>query len=191
MPSELDVVNQALNLIGRLPVTNVNDDDSAFLMSNRLAVLYPELLKSASWNFAIAYRFDNTPLTQNISPDFQYNYQLPANYGRFDRFSWSLTTQFGFYYRIIDNVIMTNARPISYYYVVSDASYSVITSTFQQALVFYVASQTCLALTNDKSLTAYLNEQYYEWLARAVLQNDQEREIESTPFNDFNRQAYI
>ena len=191
MASQLEIVNQVLTEFSALPVTNVNDSDAAFLISQRLPILIIDLLKHAAWNFAIKYRTDNTPLTQNISPDFLYNYQLPPDYCRFDRFSWSNSPQFGFYYRIIDNVIMTNTKPINYYYVTNTIDLANITAPFEMALVYYLAYTLCIPITQDKTLREELRKEYKEWLDKAIQQNNMERYISSTPYNDFDRQVYI
>ena len=190
MPTQIDVVNQVLNELGRLPVSDINDDNSSILISNKIDVLYPELLQRTDWNFAIAYVTDNTPLTTRISPEYLFNYQLPPNYDRMDRVSW-LSINFGWVYRIIDDVIITNVRPIQYYYVVNDASLSVISETFYRALVLYVASASAPSITNNTGLVKYLKTEYIMKLNDAIRQNDMDRMIVSTPYNDFDRTTYI
>ena len=192
MTTQLDVVNAALNELGFPAVTVLNENPASELLTNKSNLLLPELLLSTDWNFAIKFVEDNTPLTTLISPDYQYNYQLPADYNRMDRFSWQFNNgAFGFYYRIIDGVIMTNSRPILYYYVVNDADYSVLTPLFADALALFIAARSSTALTNKEALTKYLFEIYRDKLNAAILQNDMDRYVQSTPFNDFNRQTYI
>lgn len=188
--SQLDVINQTLNLIGRPSVVKASDNDSALLIQNRLLIIVPDLLNQASWNFAVAYRSDDTPLSQNFSPEFTYTYQLPTNFGRFDRFVYVLS-QFGFYYRFVDNLLLCNAQPIQYYYIVNDADYSTFTTPFFIALCYYVASKTCLVLTQDEVLTKSLEEDYKYYFDKAVLDNDMQRQIGMTPYNDYDRQVYI
>lgn len=190
MPSQLDVVNQALNELGRLSVTTIQDSESSQIIANKLNVLLPEMLLRTDWNFAIKFRYDNTPLTQNYSPDFVYTYQLPADYNRMDRISWQ-TANFGLYYRIIDGLFLTNSKPIQYYYVVNNADYSVLPPLFYRALSLYAAATCCLALTNDEQLKNYLEMEYKEKLVDALRQNDMDRYVQSTPYNDFDRQTYI
>lgn len=191
MPTELSIVNQVLSQIGRNPVTNVIDSNDAFVISQRLIVLLPELLRKTDWNFAIKQFYSNTPNTIPSFPDFAYNYTLPGDFGSFDRWSWTTTPQFGFYYRFIDNILCTNAKPVSLYYVINNIDYAVIQPSFEQALIFYVASQVCLVLTNNPTLTKWLSDEYDKMLPNAILQNDMQRYVQSTPFNDFDRQSYI
>lgn len=190
MPTQLDVVNQVLNELGRTPITDTANDVSGTLISNKINVLLPELLLRTDWNFAINYVTDNTPLTTLISPEFPYNYQLPADYNRMDRISW-FAINFGLVYRIIDNVLMTNTRPIEYYYVRNTVDLNKISFSFYRALVLYVASVSAMSITNDEGLAKYLQVEYQQKLADAIRQNDMDRMVVSTPFNDFNRQTYI
>ena len=191
MPSKLEVVNQVLSEIGRPPVANLNNsDDSRLIISPRVDLLSQELLLRTPWNFSIIYRQDSTPLPVSISPDFPWTYQLPANFGSFYKTS-PQNPNFGLYYEFIDNYICTNANPIQYYYVINQVDYSVITPLFMRALVLYTASDVCLSLTNNAQLTKYLKDKYMEKLDDALKQNDQQRYIQSTPYNDFDRMTYI
>jgi hypothetical protein len=192
MPSQLDVVNFALNELGQATVTNVNDLPLSQLMVNKLNFLFPELLQKTDWNFAIVYKSDSTPLTNNFSPDFLYTFQLPPDYVKMDRFSWQTTGQaFGFYFRIVDGLILTNAKPINYYYVSSNASYANISQLFFQTLSLYLAYRTCDTATNNEQLKVNLFKEYTLKLMDALRYNDMERYVQATPYNDFDRTAYI
>lgn len=190
MPTQVDIVNQVLNELGRQPISDISDDPASILISNKLNVLYPELLLRTDWNFAIAYVVDSTPLTTVISEEFPYNYQLPSDYNRMDRISW-FSINFGLVYRIIDNVLMTNTYPIQYYYVRNNVDYTYMSAAFYRALVLYVASVSAMGITNNEKLAAYLQVEYNKKLVDAIRQNDMDRMVVSTPFNDFNRQTYI
>jgi hypothetical protein len=191
MSSKLDVVNQVLSEIGRPPVASIaNTDDASLIISPRVDLLSQELLLRTQWNFAVIYKQDTTPLPVSISPDFPWTYQLPANFGSFAQTS-PQNPNFGLYYRFINNYICTIANPIQYYYIVNQVDYTVITPLFSRALVLYTASDVCLSLTQNAQLTRYLKDKYMEKLDDALKQNDQQRYIQSTPYNDFNRSTYI
>ena len=185
-PSKLQVVNQVLNELGRLPVDNIDTDDQAKLISLRLDILLPELLLRAPWNDAIKYRTDNTPLTTNFSPEFTYTFQLPFDYGRMFKF-WLMWYD----YEILDNFLLSNQRPVNYYYVVNNVDYDTITPLFERTLVLYTASTVALALTQSMELTKYLTSLYMDKLSGAILQNDMDRRVQATPHNDFDRLSYI
>lgn len=191
MPSQLDVINYALTEIGRLPVVNALDTQGAQLMLTKVDALLRKYLKLTDWNFAIKYIVDNTPVVSPFSDEFLYSYQLPSDFGRFDRNGRNLSATFGLYYRFIDNFVLTNSRPFAYYYVVKQCDYSVLDDTSFIAMGLYLASESSMALTNDKPLTAYLKAAYSKALTDAMRFNDMQRFVESTPYNDFDRQAYI
>lgn len=191
--SQIDVINQVLNEIGRPPVETVNDSADAAVIQNKLNLLLPDLLLKAEWNFALKYMANNTPNSISYSPDFTYSYTLPSDYGRYYTVG-PLSTysgNFGLYYAIIDGMFCTNIRPLQLYYIANNVSYSVLPSAFTRALVFYCAFQVSLQLTQDLQLTGYLKNEWKEAFNNAVRYNDMERMVVTTPFNDFNRCVYI
>lgn len=195
--SQIDVINQVLNEIGRPAIDAVvlqtQAPPDALVIQNKLNLLLPDLLLKAEWNFAIKYISNNTPNSVSFSPDFLYSYNLPADYGRFYAMSplSTFNSNFGLYYSIIDGMFCTNTKPLQLYYIVNDADYSVLPSAFTRALVYYCAFEVSMPLTNNLELTAYLKQKYKEAFTDAVRYNDMERMVISTPFNDFDRQAYI
>jgi hypothetical protein len=195
MASQLQVVNLVLSKLGRKPVQNVNDQADSLLISQQLPLFLEELLLNTLWNFALQFRYDNTPLTTNITANpfggFLYNYQLPANYGRFAFFEYTNFPPFGVPYAIADGVLLTNTRPIIYWYVVNDVDYAVLPAPFVQALVYSTAWQVCLPLTQNQILTDKLEAMWERKLGDAIQQNAMEQPIMQVPFNDFNRRIYI
>lgn len=174
--------------LGSKPVVSINDNERAQIIAAKLPILLPLLLARTFWNFAIKYVFDNTPLTVGFSPDFQYSYQLPADYGRFWRFS---TNYYPLAYQITDGLLLINIRPVSYYYVVDTVPYNVISPLFYRSLALYAASDTAYVLTEDEGLAKYLLQKYENESNSAILLNDMERDIVTMPQNDFDRQIFI
>lgn len=186
--TQLDVVNQALMEIGSLPVTSVTDNDKAILINSKIDLLLPVLLLSTPWKFAVKYIEDNTPLTLNFSPDYQYTYQLPADYGRFWKFS---TTVFPLQWQIVDGLLQIDVRPVQYYYITNDVPFEFFTPLFYRALALYVASDVAFVLTNNADLAKYLLQKYEDARNNAILLDDMEREVQTQPFNDFDRNVFV
>lgn len=186
--SQLSVVNQALIELGKPPVTVLTDNAASVLLAAKSELLLPVLLASSTWNFAIKFRTDNTPITVDFTSDFTYTYQLPGDYGRFFKFA---TSVFPLFYEFFDGLLCTNIKPISYYYVVNNVDYDAISPLFYRALSVFIAADSCTVLTNNVKLTAELREKYLQEKSAAILLNDMERDVISTPYNDFNRQTYI
>ena len=176
--------------IGRPPVTNPADQPSSQLMEYKLPSLLGKFLQLTDWNFTIKFVANNTPTVSPFSPDFLYSYQLPPDFLRFDRMS-PLTTNFGLYYRIIDSLLCTNMKPIQYYYVSGALDYELLTPSAFIALSQYLAAESCMALTQNTTLTAYIKKKFDDSLSDAMRFNDMERYVQSMPYNDFDRQTYI
>lgn len=185
--SQLDVVNQALLELGELSVTAITDTAHSQILAAKINILFPMLLLETEWNFAIQYVSINTPLTTNYSPDYIWTYQLPSNYGRF--FKWS-TNCFPLAYTIIDGLLLANVKPAAFYYIVNSVDYDAISTLFYRALALYAAADCAAVLTQDKALVTYLQQKYEKQRSNAVLLNDMEREIQTAPNNDFDRQLY-
>lgn len=189
MPSQLQLVNRTLSELGRLQVTSINDSPDATYVAAKIAELFPEVLLEANWNFAVRYRTDDTPLTTPFSPDYLYAYQLPGDFGKF--FKWAATGAQWPVYEFADGMLLAQTRPVQYYYIVNIADYSVLTPLFSRALILYTASKSAPSLTNNVALTQYLEKEYMKSLAKAILENDMERSVTTTPYNDFDRITYV
>ncbi len=189
MPSLLDLTNRALSEVGRLPVTQVTDSPDAIVISNKILELYQEVLQDYEWNFAVVYVANFSPETTNFSPDYVYSYQLPGNYGKF--FKWATTGAQWPQYAIIDGMMLANTLPIQYYYIVNDLAFEFWPPLVARALVLYAACKSAMSLTNNLQLTAYLEKEYEKARTKAILQNDMERSVMSTPYNDFDRITFV
>jgi hypothetical protein len=189
MPSLLQLVNNCLSELGRLPVVAINDSDDARYVSAKIIALFPEVLLEANWVFATRYVNDDAPLTTEFSPDFSYAYQLPGDFGHF--FKWASTGAQWPIYQFADGMLLAQTRPVQYYYIVNICDYTVLPPLFARALILYAAAKSAPTLTNNVQLTTYLEKEYMKILTKAILQNDMERSVVETPYNDFNRITYV
>ncbi len=189
MPSLLDLTNRALSELGRLPVDNVADSDDAQFVQNKILELAQEVLLDYNWNFAVVYVANYSPETTNFSPDYVYSYQLPGNYGKF--FKWASTGAQWPIYEIADGMMLANTLPIQYYYIANDVPFEFWTPLVSRQLVLYAASKCAPTLTNNVDLSKYLYGEYEQARTKAITQNDMERRVTSTPYNDFNRVTFV
>lgn len=189
MPSLLELVNNGLSEIGRLPVEKVTDSPDAQVMQNKILELYKEVLLDYNWNFAVVYVANFSPLTINFSPDYVYSYQLPGNYGKF--FQWASTGAQWPIYAIWDGLLLANTLPVQYYYIANDVDFEFWPPLVARLLILYAACKVCLQLTNNEKLTMYLKNEYLEARTKAIRQNDMERPVASTPYNDFDRITFV
>lgn len=189
MPSLLDLTNRVLSELGRLPVVQITDSPDALSVSNKILELYKEVLLDYNWNFAVVYVANYSPETTNFSPDYVYSYQLPGNYGKF--FKWATTGAQWPFYAIVDGLMLANTLPIQYYYIANDVPFENWTPLVARQLVLYAACKSAPTLTNNMQLAAYLEKEYEKARTKAILQNDMERSVMSTPFNDFDRITFV
>jgi hypothetical protein len=189
MPSLLDLTNRALSELGRLPVDKVTDSQDAQFVQNKILELYQEVLLDYNWNFAVVYVENFSPETTNFSPDYVYSYQLPGNYGKF--FKWATTGAQWPLYAIVDGMMLANTLPIQYYYIANDVPFEEWPPLVARTLVVYAACKCAPTLTNNVKLSAYLKEEYKEARNKAILENDMERSVQSTPYNDFDRTTFV
>lgn len=189
MPSQLQLVNRALSELGRLPISAISDSPDAQYVAAKINELFPELLQETTWNFCVVYREDSTPLTTNFSPDFVYTYQLPGDFGQF--FKWASTGSQWPSYEFTDNLLLAQTLPVQYYYITNQPAFEVLTPLFSRALILYAAAKSAPTLTNNVNLTAYLEKEYMKAITKAILQNDTQRSIQSTPYNDFDRITFV
>lgn len=190
--SKLTVINQALLALGLSPIANEKESTAAQFISEKLDSLLPILLLSDTWRFAVKYREETTPLTQNFSPDYRYTYQLPFDYGRFiklggNRFHLNFILDF----EIVDNLILTNSNPFRYYYLVNTLDYSILPPIFARTLALYAATDSAIPLTQNAQLANLLNAQYLQEKMNALLLNSMEQDIKGAPYNDFDRVMYV
>jgi hypothetical protein len=189
MPSLLDLTNRSLAELGKPSVQAITDSDASQYVANKILELYQEVLLDYNWNFAVVYISNSSPETQNFSPDYVYSYQLPGNYGKFYR--WATTGAQWPLYAIIDGMILANTLPIQYYYIRNDVPFEIWPPLVARALVLYAASKSSPTLTNNTGLTGYLQKEYEKARTKAILWNDMERSVMSTPYNDFNRITFV
>lgn len=194
MPSLLDLTNRALAELGRNNVTTIDPNDpsvspDAVYVSNKILELYKEVLLDYEWNFAVVYVANYSPETTNFSPDYVYSYQLPGNYGRF--FQWASTGAQWPLYAIMDGMLLANTLPVQYYYIANDIPFENWPPLVARLLVLYAACKSAPSITNDVKLTEYLRSEYKEMRMKAITQNDMERSVQSTPYNDFDRITFV
>jgi hypothetical protein len=125
----------------------------------------------------------------NFSPDYVYAYQLPGNYGRF--FKWATTGAQWPLYAIWDGQLLANTNPVQYYYIANDIPFVNWPKLPARALVQYAAFMCAPTSTNNVALVKELEDRYKVAMANAIRQNDMERSVRSTPYNDFQRLTLV
>jgi hypothetical protein len=180
--SKLTVINQALLALGLLPVATVNESDAAKFIAAKLESLLPNLLLTTNWHFAVKYQENNTPLTQNFSPDYPYTYQLPYDYGRFIQCGSYLAD-----YKLVDGYVLSHTKPFAYYYTVNHIDYAMMPPNFARTLALYASADSAIVLTQNVQLASTLESKYQQEKMNALLLECMEQGIVTAPHNDFDR----
>ena len=195
MPSLIELTNRTLAELGRTPIESLSPSlnnpvpPEAIIVSNKILELYKEVLLDYNWNVAVVYVTNSSPLTTNFSVDFVYSYELPGNYGKFFQFAytgadWPI-------YAIWDGMLLANTLPVQYYYIANDLPFETWPPLVVRYLVLYAAAKCSPTLTNNLELTKYLEIEYEKIRIRAIEQNDMERSVQSTRYNDFDRVTFV
>ncbi|RDH39916.1 MAG: hypothetical protein CFE62_006455 [Candidatus Aquirickettsiella gammari] len=181
--SKLTVINQALLELGLLPVATMNESDAAKFIAAKLDSLLPNLLLATNWHFAVKYRKDNTPLTQNFSPDYPYTYQLPYDFGRFIQGGSHQIDD----YLLVDGYVLCHNKSFSYYYTVNHLDYDMMPPLFARTLALYAAADSAVSLTQNIQLATHLESKYQQEKMNALLLDNMEQGIKTAAQNDFDR----
>lgn len=189
MPSKIQLVNRTLSELGKLAVASVNETESSQYVSAKIDELYPELLLDCAWDWAIVYREDSSPVSSDFSPDYEYTYALPGNFGSF--YKWASTGSQWPIYEFVDGYLLAQTNPVQYYYIRSDANYTDFSVLMARALVLYTAAKSAPTLTNNMQLAAYLEKEYEKKRIEAIIENRMRQSIQQVPYNDFDRIQYI
>ena len=79
MATKLELISQAMLLIGESPVSDIEADTRASLIaSNLYDLVYNDALSASEWNFATK-RFELSKLEEVPINEYKYQYQLPSD----------------------------------------------------------------------------------------------------------------
>ena len=179
--SDVSICSKALLKIGAQTITSFEDGTAeAEVAANLYPLVRDGLLSSYPWSFAVLQkrlaRLDIKPLA-----DYQYAYQLPADYLRIISAGTGNRGR-GAEYRIYENKIYTDAEELIITYI-SRVDENIFPTFFQEALVASLAYEFCLPLTESTSRAEHLQKRAEDILKHARLTDSQQ----GTPlkFEDF------
>lgn len=185
----LELVNRVLNEIGEPAVNAIDETHSSTFIANRIDDFIPQLLQITSWDFAVRLKDDNSPLSSNRFTDWQYNYQLPADFGQFFKFSRDAYNVINF--DIYESILVSDTRPLKYYYISNQVNPDNFEPLFVDLLTLFTAARSAKAITEDKGLSQQLMSWFEHIKNEAVLQNSMQEAIRHKPHNDFDRNFFI
>lgn len=164
MPSETDLLNDALGQIGAAAITAIDDGS---INAVHCSVFYPPLrralLRSHFWNFAEA----RTSLVASATTpafEFAFAYPLPSDYLRLKTYNGAnldtSTVNELFWiqqmFKIEGREILTNDGEVKIIYIRDVLDPNVWDTLFYQAMAAWLASKLATAITKDAKLSSML-----------------------------------
>ena len=169
MPSETDLLNDALGQIGATRITAIDDGS---VNANWCGVFYTPLrqalLRAHHWNFAEG----RIELAQNVVKpafEFAFAYALPADLLKIKEYNGALLDvsavdplywmHFSGYYKIEGRDLLTNDGEVKIVYVKDITNPTLWDSLFYQAFGTHLASKLATAIRKDHALSESLMRQ--------------------------------
>jgi len=151
--TQLSIVNNALNELGEVAVSNINDSEHAKILDQKIDLNYRVALSITNWVFA--QKFESISLTTEPGiPEFPFAYQLPFDFEKLVD-----VNKINDYRLLGDKLYVATNQGVDLFYISNQIVFSLFPSTFEQYLVYKIAAQSCLVLTNSVPVTEYLVQQ--------------------------------
>lgn len=176
--ADIQIVSNIMTLLGRQPITSIQDDDWGPIIDAQVDQVFVILLEVHNWQFALKH-VQLTRSTTNSNPDYAFEYPLPADFLTLDEVYQSFldgsvvkSGELIFYkdYSVEGDSLFSDRSPLVITYVSNDITLASRSKVFQQALSYFVAAQLApVLLGNFDKAEGYL--QYYQRFleqARAV-----------------------
>ncbi len=188
MPSQTDVINDALGMIGANRITAIDDGS---VNANHAQTFYPLLrdsaLRSHHWNFAMK-RVELAQVAATPVFEFQFQYTLPADCLKVVEYNGASldTSQLTLLesvqpgrYKIEGRKLLTNDGEVKIVYISRVEDPNVMDALFVQVLATWLASKLALAIAKDeKKSTALLKQAVEVLLPTAMAVDGQEGSVE-------------
>ena len=180
MASDIDIASNALQLIGDNPINSFSDPGAgARVMSAIFETTLEALLTETYWRFAIKKQELNR-LSQTPENDFQYAFQLPTDNLKV------LKVEPRTFYQIYRDLIYSNSQTMVIDYVFRPET-SLLPSYFVKAFEYKLASDGALAVTDNESKAALMEQKHTIAMGKAFTadaQGNPQVPIQDQPFTD-------
>ena len=182
MPSETDLLNEALITIGALRITAIDDGS---INATHCQTLYPTtrdaLLRMHHWNFATGRALLNPSVD---APLFEYSfaYPLPADYLKMREFNGTPVTadhvtwegRWTSRYVVESGSLLTNDSPVYILYTKRVIDPNIFDALFYQLLMTWMASKLANAIPKDNKKAGDLLSMAMNLLLPAALATDRQ-----------------
>ncbi len=185
MATQLSIVNGALNELGQLSVSNVNDDDNAKLLDEKVDLTYRSSLDDTNWTFA--EKFTALALTTETGiPQFSFVYQLPVDLERIVK-----TDRITQYEILADKFYTNQATNVNIFYISNLTAFNLWPVSFEKYIIYKLASEAALVVTNNVGLTEFLKKKSDELKYEAIADNANREAFRVRVNNQFSRRVQV
>ncbi len=171
MPSETDVVNVGLRLVGASPITSLTDgSESANAANDIYTEVRDDLLRSHPWNFATKrQKLAQSSTTPTF--EFDYAYPLPSDWLRTVSVHDNDAGYSTVLYRMEDisgqRAIVTSASEVWLRYIYQVTDPNLMPADFRRALALSIARDLAVPLASSNTLQDQLSKAADRAIARA------------------------
>ena len=172
--ADIQIVSRTMNLLGRQPITSIQDDDWGPIINAQADSANRIILEKHKWNFSRKFLLLQ-PKTTNSNPRWNLEYQLPSDFINrielLDSFDDNGTIKSGQpipydEYEITNN-LFTNRENIILFYTSTSEDTAARSATYIEALAYKIASELAPILLNNASMAEYYNEKFIYYLDEA------------------------
>lgn len=156
---DVEVVNNALSMLGISPISSLSDSSTAAQLADRFyAPTRDEVLTLHPWNFAMK----RATLTRGPTPSSQYaySYVLPTDFIRLMQVNGYEINTLEDDYAVEGNLLLTNADTAKIRYVSRVTDVNTWPAIFSEAVTIKLASKLAGPLTQDRNVSVNLLQNY-------------------------------
>ena len=185
MATQLSIVNGVLNELGELSVSNVNDNTHAKLIDEKVDLTYKRALTDTNWTFSTQY-VELVQTTDLGIPNLPFCYQLPFDFERLVEIP--LLND----YRILEDKVYTNTQQgVDIFYISNQVSFNLWPVEFEKYIIYKVAAEASLVLTNNVRLTQYLMAESNKQRDSAISDNANRQSFKERVVNKYDRRVQV
>jgi|3_EtaG_2_1085321.scaffolds.fasta_scaffold08424_4 hypothetical protein len=185
MATQLSIVNGVLNELGETAVSNISDSEHATIIDQKVDLAYRRSLTDTNWTFAQEF-VSLAKTTDTGIPNFPFVYQLPVGFQRLVK-----TDNLTDYTILKDKIYSIQDTSINIFYIESQISFNLWPSEFESYIIYKVASESSLVLTNDVSLTEYLKKEALSQKNNAIYDNSNREGFRDVIRNKYDRKSQV
>lgn len=185
--NQVQIVNEVMIELGRLPVISTTDDDWAQLIASRIDYDIKYIIGMHSWAWATKFIADSAVVLVPPNPDYTYGFQLPADFINFNRQRNNLD------YLVQGQVICSNSASIQYFYIANPiqdngvTDYTVLPNYFVRLVVYYTANRVSLPLTENTDIKRANAQDFLKEMTVAKWQDAMLNPVRGAPYNQYDR----